>query len=99
MIRAVLFLLYLGITRTEAFLVASNASYPDVRSMALVDSSCFIAYHLRISCCLCAITFQSYASSYCIELVARGQHPASFVSSRSDLLRFALIHKSWYNIC
>ena len=26
--------LYLGITRTEAFLMASNASYPDVRSMA-----------------------------------------------------------------
>ena len=25
---------YLGITRTEAFLMASNASYPDVRSMA-----------------------------------------------------------------
>ena len=24
---------YLGITRTEAFLMASNASYPDVRSM------------------------------------------------------------------
>ena len=27
-------LFYLGITRTEAFLMASNASYPDVRSMA-----------------------------------------------------------------
>ena len=26
--------LYLGITRTEAFFMASNASYPDVRSMA-----------------------------------------------------------------
>ena len=25
---------YLGITRTEAFFMASNASYPDVRSMA-----------------------------------------------------------------
>ena len=35
---------YLGITRTEAFLMASSASYPDVRSMALVDLSCF--------CCL-----------------------------------------------
>ena len=29
-----MFLLYLGITRTEMFLMASNASYPDVRSMA-----------------------------------------------------------------
>ena len=29
---------YLGITRTEAFLMASNASYPDVRSMAFSRS-------------------------------------------------------------
>ena len=57
----------------------------------LVDSLCFVAYHLRISCCLCAITFRSHASSYCIELVAQGQHPASFIFSRSDLLWFALI--------
>ena len=35
---------YLGITRTEAFLMECSASYPDVRSMALVDLSCF--------CCL-----------------------------------------------
>ena len=35
---------YLGITRTEAFLMASSTSYLDVRSMALVDLSCF--------CCL-----------------------------------------------
>ena len=48
-----------------------------------VDLSCFVAYHLRISCCLCAVTFQSYASSCRIELVAQRQHPASFMSSRS----------------
>ena len=40
----------------------------------LVDPLCFVAYHLRISCCLCAVTFQSHASSYRIELVAQGQH-------------------------
>jgi len=57
----------------------------------LVDPLCFVAYHLRISCCLCAITFRSHASSYYIELVAQGQHPASFIFSRSDLLWFALI--------
>ena len=32
--------LYLGITRTEAFLMASSTSYLDVRSTALVDLSC-----------------------------------------------------------
>ena len=57
----------------------------------LVNLLCFVAYHLRISCCLCAITFQSHASSYRIELVAQGQHPAFFMFSRSDLLWFALI--------
>src|SRR6185503_17068118 len=57
----------------------------------LVDPLCFFAYHLQISCCLCAVTFQSYASSCRIELVAQKQHPASFVSSRSNLLWFALI--------
>ena len=71
--------------------MASNASYPDVRSMALVHLLCFVAYHLRISCCLCAVMFQSYASSCCIELVAQRQHPASFKFNRSDLLWFALI--------
>ena len=72
--------------------MASNASYLDVRSMAFSRiRRAFIAYHLRISCCLCAVTFRSYASSYCIELVARRQHPASFMFSRSDLLWFALI--------
>ena len=55
--------------------------------------SCFIVYHLQISCCLCAVTFQSHTSSRCIELVAQRQHPASFMSSRSDLLWFALILK------
>ena len=57
----------------------------------LVDLSCFIAYHLRISCCLCAIMFQSHASSCHIELVAQRQHPASFTFNRSNLLWFALI--------
>src|SRR6185312_12297825 len=40
----------------------------------LVDLLHFIAYHLRISRCFCAITFQSYASYCCIELVAQKQH-------------------------
>ena len=66
---------------------------------SLVDLSCFIVYHLRISCCLCAVTFQSYASSCRIELVAQRQHPASFVFSRSNLLWFALFLKSLCNIC
>ena len=65
----------------------------------LVDLLCFVAYHLRISCCLCAVTFQSHASSCRIELVAQRQHPTSFMSSRSDLLWFSLILKSWRNIC
>ena len=82
---------YLGITRTEAFLMASNTNYHDVRSMAFGRSIVLVAYHLRISCCLCAIMFQSQASFYRIELVAQGQHPASFMFSRSNLLWFALI--------
>ena len=57
----------------------------------LLDPLCFIAYHLQISCCLCAVTYQSYASSCRIELVAQRQHPASFMSSRFNLLWFALI--------
>ena len=56
-----------------------------------VDLLCFIAYHLRISHCFCVVTFQSYASSCCIELVAQRQHPTSFKFNRSDLLWFALI--------
>src|SRR6185312_10754301 len=56
----------------------------------LIDLLCFVAYHLRISCCLCAVTFQSHASSCRIELVAQRQHPASFKFDRSDLLWFAL---------
>ena len=56
----------------------------------LVDLLCFVAYHLRISRCLCAVAFQSYASSRRVELVAQRQHPASFVFSRSNLLWFAL---------
>ena len=56
----------------------------------LVDLLCFVVYHLRISRCLCAVTFQSYASSCHIELVAQRQHPTSFVFNRSNLLWFAL---------
>ena len=56
-----------------------------------VDLLCFIAYHLRISRCFCAVTFQSYASSCCIELVAQKQHSASFMFSRFNPLWFALI--------
>ena len=57
----------------------------------LADLLCFVSYHLRISYCLCAVTFQSYASSCRIELVVQRQHPASFMSSRSNLLWFALV--------
>ena len=57
----------------------------------LVDLLCFVAYHLRISRCLYAVTFQSYASCCCIELVTQRQHLASFMFSRSNLLWFALI--------
>ena len=57
----------------------------------LVDLLCFVAYHLRISRCLCAVMFQSQASSCRIELAAQKQHHASFMSSRSNMLWFALI--------
>ena len=82
---------YLGITRTEAFLMASSTSYHDVRSMAFSRSvvlRCLSSANIMF---LCAVTLQSLASSYRIELVAQGQHPASFMFSRSDLLWFALI--------
>ena len=36
--------LYLGITRTEAFLMASNASYLDVRSMIFSRSIMFLLF-------------------------------------------------------
>ena len=36
----------------------------------LVDLLCFVAYHLRISCCLYAIMLSSYTSSRRIELAA-----------------------------
>ena len=36
----------------------------------LVDLLCFVAYHLRISCCLYAIMSSSHTSSCCIELAA-----------------------------
>ena len=45
--------LYLGITRTEAFLMASSASYLDVRSMSISRSIMLsLFYHLRTSCFL-----------------------------------------------
>ena len=56
-----------------------------------VDLLCLVAYHLRISRCFCAVTFQSHASSCRIEQAAQKQHPTSFMSSRSNLLWFALI--------
>ena len=57
----------------------------------LADLLCFIVYHLRISCCFCVVTIQSYASSCRIELAAQRQHSASFKFNRSDLSWFALI--------
>ena len=54
----------------------------------LVDPLCFVAYHLRISRCFCAVTFQSYASSCRIELVAQRQHPASCLV---DLIYYDLL--------
>ena len=84
------FCFYLSITRTEAFLMASNVSYPDVRSMAFSRSimlRCLSSTNITLSLC---VTFQSYANSCHIELVAQRQHPASFVFSRSNLLWFAL---------
>ena len=56
-----------------------------------VDLLCLIAYHLRISRCFCAVTFQSHTSSCRIELVAQKQHSASLMFSKSNLLWFALI--------
>ena len=44
-------LFYLGITRNEAFLMASNASYPDVRSMTFSRSIMlwlFIIYEYHV---------------------------------------------------
>ena len=80
--------------------MASSTSYLDVRSMAF---SRFIMLLLltiyEYYGCLCAVRFQSYASSCRIELVAQRQPPASFKFSRSDLSRVALVLKSWHNIC
>ena len=80
--------------------MASNASYPDVRSMAFSRSIVlllFIIYEYHVISM--QVTFQSYASSCHIGLVAQRRHPASFMFSRSDLSRFALILESWRNIC
>ena len=80
--------------------MASNASYLDVRSMAfsrfIVLSLLNIYEYLIVSM---QVTFQSYANCRCIELVARRQHPSSFIFSRSSPLWFALILKSRRNIC
>ena len=80
--------------------MASNTSYLDVRSMAFsrfIVLLLLIIYEYHVISV--QVTFQSYANSCCIELVARRLHPASFISSRSDLLQFVLILKSWRNIC
>ena len=53
------------------FLMASNASYPDVRSMTFSRSIVlllFIIYEYHVISV--QVTFQSYANSCCIELVA-----------------------------
>ena len=45
---------YLGITRTKAFLMASNASYPDVRSMAVsrfIVLYCLSSTNIMLSLC------------------------------------------------
>ena len=71
--------------------MASNTSYPDVRSMAFSRSimlHCLSSTNITL---FRAVTFQYYASSCRIELVAQKQHSASFMFSRSDLLWFALI--------
>ena len=46
--------LYLGITRTEAFFMASNASYPDVRGMTFsrfIVLCCFSSTNIMLSQC------------------------------------------------
>ena len=50
-ITSALFLIYLGITRTEAFLMASSASYPGIRSMTFSRSIMlllFIIYEYHV---------------------------------------------------
>ena len=71
--------------------MASNASYLDVRSMAFSRSIVLYCLSSTNIMLLCAVTFQSYASSCYIELVAQKQHSASFMFSKSNLLWFALI--------
>ena len=74
--------------------MASNASYPDVRSMAF---SRFIVLLLLIIYEYHVVSvhsrFQSCASSCCIELVAQRQHPASFMSSRSIVLLLLIVYE------
>ena len=80
--------------------MVSSASYLDIRSMTFsrfIMLLLFIIYEYHVISV--QVTFQSYANSCCIELVAQRQHPASFPSSRSNLLWFALVCKSWHNIC
>ena len=62
--------LYLGITRTEAFFMASSTSYLDVRSMTFSRSvvlCCLSSTNIMLSY---AIMSSSYTSSRCIELAA-----------------------------
>ena len=59
--------------------MASNASYSDIRSMAFSRSIMLlllIIYEYHVVSV--QVTFQSYANSCCIELVAWKQYPASF---------------------
>ena len=49
--------LYLGITHTEAFLMASNASYPDVRRMAFSRSI--------VLCCLSSTNIMLFFVQSC----------------------------------
>ena len=59
--------------------MASNASYPDVRSMVFsrfIVLLLLIIYEYHVVSV--QVMFQSYANSRCIELVAQRQHPCFF---------------------
>ena len=55
----------------------------------LVNMLCFVAYHLRISCCLYAVMFRSHTSSSRIELVA--QRHTLLLLSLVDLICYGLL--------
>ena len=86
----------IGVSRTEALLMASNTSYSSVCTVVLVDSSCaVIAYRLHSPCYL--------RTQYRLVLVYKAQSRADrtkimpcFVSaSGSDLLRFVLVRQGF----